>query len=91
MTPEAVLDIVMEAAVLAAKLAAPLLLTALAIGFTISLFQSITQIQEATLAFVPKAIGVAIALIVAGQWMIAETIAFVNTLFERVPQLLSGG
>jgi len=90
MSPEAVLDIAMQAAMLAAKLAAPLLITALAIGFTISLFQSVTQIQEVTLSFVPKAIGVAIALIVCGQWMISETILFVNELFAKVPQLLGG-
>jgi len=90
MTPEAVLDVAMDATVLAAKLAAPLLVTALVVGFTISLLQSITQIQEVTLSFVPKAIAVAVALIVCGHWMISETIAFTNELFARVPQLLGG-
>ncbi|MFF2631396.1 flagellar biosynthesis protein FliQ [Microbacterium sp. NPDC058021] len=91
MTPEAVLDIGMQGLMLAAKLAAPLLITALVVGFAISLLQSITQIQEVTLSFVPKAIAVAIALIVCGNWMIAEAIAFTHEMFARIPQLLSGG
>ena len=57
MDTSAVLDIGYSALVLAAKLAAPLLITALVVGFTVSLFQSVTQIQEVTLSFVPKAVG----------------------------------
>ncbi|MCR2813993.1 flagellar biosynthesis protein FliQ [Microbacterium sp. zg.Y1090] len=91
MTPEAVLDIALEGVVLAAKLAAPLLVTALVVGFSISLLQSITQIQEVTLSFVPKAVAVAIALVVCGNWMIAEAIAFTEAMFDRIPHLLSGG
>lgn len=91
MTPEAVLDIGLEGVVLAAKLAAPLLITALVVGFAISLLQSITQIQEVTLSFVPKAVAVAIALVVCGHWMIAEAVTFTDTLFARIPGLLAGG
>lgn len=90
MDTNAVLDIGYDALVLAAKLSAPLLLTALGIGFLISLFQSVTQIQEVTLSFVPKAIGVGLALLIAGHWMIQESIAFTNGLFERIPTLLGG-
>ncbi|MDN4472361.1 flagellar biosynthesis protein FliQ [Demequina zhanjiangensis] len=90
MDTSAVLDVGLDAMVLAAKLSAPLLITALAIGFLVSLFQSVTQIQEVTLSFVPKAIGVAIALFVAGHWMIQESITFTNELFEKLPGLLGG-
>lgn len=86
----AVMDIGLSAMILAAKLAAPILITALVVGFAISLFQSMTQIQEMTLAFVPKAIAVAIALLVAGQWMIAETITFTVELFAKIPALTGG-
>jgi flagellar biosynthesis protein FliQ len=86
----AILDIGLDALVLAAKLCAPVLVTALVIGFAVSLLQSITQIQEVTLSFVPKAIGVAVALLVAGHWMIAETVSFTRELFERIPALLGG-
>ncbi|GAB2518106.1 flagellar biosynthesis protein FliQ [Paramicrobacterium agarici] len=91
MTPEAVLDIGMQGLIIAAKLAAPLLVTALVVGFAISLLQSITQVQEVTLSFVPKAVAVAVALVIAGNWMITEMIAFTNELFDRIPQLLAGG
>ncbi|WP_166980588.1 flagellar biosynthesis protein FliQ [Paramicrobacterium fandaimingii] len=91
MTPEAVLDIGMQGLIIAAKLAAPLLVTALVVGFAISLLQSITQVQEVTLSFVPKAVAVALALVIAGNWMITEMIAFTNALFDRIPQLLAGG
>ena len=91
MDTNAVLDIGLDALVLAAKLCAPVLITALVIGFTVSLLQSITQIQEVTLSFVPKAIGVAVALLVSGHWMIAETVSFTQELFARIPSLLGGG
>ncbi len=89
MDTNAVLDIGLDALILAAKLSAPLLITALGVGFAISLFQSVTQIQEVTLSFVPKAIGVAIALFISGHWMIQESVAFTNELFEQIPGLLA--
>ena len=66
----------------AAKVAAPVLLTALLVGFLISLFQAATQIQEPTLSFVPKMIAVAIALLVTGNWVLAELVSFTQSLFD---------
>lgn len=91
MTDNQVVHIGLLAMTMAAKLAAPTLLTALLVGFAISLFQSVTQIQEATLSFVPKAIGVGLALLVTGNWMLHEMVAFTNNLFDQIPQLLSAG
>lgn len=91
MDPSAVLDIGLQGLLIAAKLAAPVLVTALVVGFAISLLQSITQIQEVTLSFVPKAIAVAVALLICGNWMISEMVSFTNSLFEKIPSLLSGG
>jgi flagellar biosynthetic protein FliQ len=90
MDASVVLDLGLSALVLAAKLAAPMLLTALVVGFAISLLQSITQIQEVTLAFVPKAIAVALALLICGNWMIAETVTYTNDLFAKIPTLTGG-
>ena len=90
MNPAVVIDIGVQALVVAAKLGAPMLITALVVGFAISVFQSITQIQEVTLSFVPKAVAVALALVISGQWMIAEIVTFTQTLFERIPQLVGG-
>ena len=90
MDTSAVLDIGVQGLIVAAKLCAPILITALVVGFAISLLQSITQIQEVTLSFVPKAIAVALAILVCGHWMIAEMVAFTNDLFARIPGLLGG-
>ena len=76
--------------VLAAKLGAPVLLTALLVGFAVSLFQSVTQIQEVTLSFVPKAIAVAVALLVTGNWMLHELVSFTTALFDQIPNLING-
>ena len=81
----------MQALICAAQLAAPVLLTALGVGFAISLLQSITQIQEVTLSFVPKAMAVAVVLVVAGHWMITEIVSFTQDIFARIPSLLGGG
>lgn len=84
------MDIGVQALILAAKIGAPMLVTSLAVGFVISVFQSITQIQEVTLSFVPKAVAVGIALVICGNWMIAETVAFTQRLFDLIPSLVGG-
>jgi flagellar biosynthetic protein FliQ len=91
MNTNALMDIGLLAVLTAAKVAAPVLITALAVGFGISLIQSITQIQEVTLSFVPKAAAVAIVLLISGHWMIAEMVDFTNALFQKIPGLLAGG
>lgn len=88
MTDTQVIEIALQAMSMAAKLAAPILLTALLVGFGVSLFQSVTQIQEATLTFVPKAVGIAIALLLSGNWMLRELIVFTNNLYDQIPRLL---
>ena len=88
MTDSAVIEIALQTMLVALKLSAPILVTSLVIGFTISLFQSMTQIQEFTLAFVPKLIGVGVALLVCGNWMLHTLIDFTNDLFDMIPSLL---
>jgi flagellar biosynthetic protein FliQ len=83
-----VTEIAVQTMLLAAKIAAPILLTALLVGFLISLFQAATQIQEQTLSFVPKMIAVAIALLVTGNWVLSELVSFTNDLFADLPRLL---
>ncbi|GGD00432.1 flagellar biosynthetic protein FliQ [Tersicoccus solisilvae] len=90
MNTSAVLDIGLQSLLIAAKLSAPVLVTALVVGLAISLLQSITQIQEMTLSFVPKAIAVAIALLVSGHWMITEMVGFTHDMMDRIPELLAG-
>jgi flagellar biosynthetic protein FliQ len=90
MTDTDVVQIGLQAMLVSAKLCAPILLTALAIGFAISLFQSVTQIQEVTLSFVPKMLGVGVALLVSGNWMLGTMVSFTTELFAQLPQMLGG-
>jgi flagellar biosynthetic protein FliQ len=91
MTDTAVIEIGLQAMTIAGKLSAPILLTSLFVGFGISLFQSVTQIQEVTLSFVPKAIACGVAVLVSGNWMLHEMVTFTNQLFAHIPTLLSQG
>ena len=88
MTDVDILDIAIDTMFVALKLSAPILLTALVLGFAISLFQAMTQIQEFTLAFVPKVVCVGVALIISGNWMLHTLIDFTQDLFDRIPSLL---
>ena len=88
MTDTTVIEIALQTMLVALKLSAPILLTSLVIGFTISLFQSMTQIQEFTLAFVPKLIGVGVALLICGNWMLHTLVNFTLDLFEALPAML---
>jgi flagellar biosynthetic protein FliQ len=84
-----VLEVAIAAMAITAKLCAPILVVSLAVGFAISMLQSMTQIQEVTLTFVPKLIGVGIVIAVAGNWMLAELIGFTNQMFDMVPSLIA--
>jgi flagellar biosynthetic protein FliQ len=86
-TDTAVLEIALQAILIAAKLCAPILLVTLAVGFGISLLQAVTQIQEVTLTFVPKLIAVAVVIMVAGNWMLAEMVGFTGDLYEMIPRM----
>jgi flagellar biosynthetic protein FliQ len=87
-TDSDITDIAVQTMMLAAKVAAPILLTSLLVGFAISLFQAATQIQEPTLSFVPKVIAVSIALLVTGNWTLSELVSFTHQLFAMLPHLL---
>ena len=88
MTDTDIIHLAMQVLLVAGKLAAPVLVTSLVVGFAVSLIQSATQIQEFTLAFVPKLIGVSIALLVSGHWMLTTMITFTQQLFHGLPALL---
>lgn len=88
MTPETVLDVGQHALYVMMLVAAPLLLSALAIGLFIGMFQAATQINEMTLSFIPKLIALALALLVAGPWMLHTLIDFTLQLFHNIPGLL---
>jgi flagellar biosynthetic protein FliQ len=68
--------------------AAPMLLVALIIGLIVSIFQAATQINEATLSFIPKLVGIFVALIVAGPWMLSVMLDYMRNVFNGIPGLI---
>ncbi len=88
MTPEMVLDVGREALWVAALLSAPMLLSALAVGLLVGMVQAATQIQEMTLTFIPKLIVLALALMIAGSWMLGLMTDFTTNLIESIPELI---
>jgi len=88
MTPQTVLTLAQQALWITALVSAPLLLTALVIGLVVSIFQAATQINEMTLSFIPKLIGMFAALVLAGPWMLSILVDYVQRLFTGIPQLI---
>jgi flagellar biosynthesis protein FliQ len=83
-----VVHVAVQLLMVTAKVCAPILIVSLAVGFGMSLIQSVTQLQDATLSFVPKLIGVALVIIFAGNWMLAEMKTFTLMMFDLIPSLL---
>jgi len=88
MTPESVLSLGAQALQLTLLVAAPLLLVALVVGLVISIFQAATQINEATLSFIPKLLAVFATLVLAGPWMLALLVDYIRQLFASIPNLV---
>lgn len=88
MTPETVMTIGRHALELTVMLAAPLLLAALAIGLLVGIFQAATQINEMTLSFIPKLIGMMVTLLIAGPWMLKQLVGYTRNLIESIPTLI---
>lgn len=88
MSPDMVIDIGQQALWVVALLLAPLLLSALAVGLTVGMFQAATQINEMTLSFIPKLAVVAVALALAGPWMLDLIVNFTRTLIMSIPDLI---
>jgi flagellar biosynthesis protein FliQ len=87
MSPESVMDIGRQAIYITMLIAAPMLLTALIIGLVVSIFQAATQINEATLSFIPKLFGILAALGVAGPWMLTMMVDYMRQVFTNIPML----
>lgn len=83
MSTGVVIDIAREALWLIVKCSAPLLLVSLVVGLTISIFQTVTSIQEQTLTFVPKIISIFVTLIICGGWIMDNVVEFMNNLFAN--------
>lgn len=88
MTPESVMTIGRQALELTLTISAPILLTALIIGLVVSIFQAATQINEQTLSFIPKLIGMFGVLVIAGPWMVSQMVEFIQRLYSNIPWMV---
>ncbi|MDX8399270.1 MAG: flagellar biosynthesis protein FliQ [Gallionellaceae bacterium] len=88
MTPETVMTIGKQALELTLMVAAPMLLTALVLGLLVSIFQAATQINELTLSFIPKLVGIFTVLLIAGPWMMGMILDYMKRLFSSIPWLI---
>jgi flagellar biosynthetic protein FliQ len=87
MTPESVMNLGRDAMEITLMVAAPILLIVLVIGLVVSIFQAATQINEQTLSFIPKLVGVFVALVFAGPWMLTTMVDYMRIVFTSLPAM----
>jgi flagellar biosynthesis protein FliQ len=88
MSPELVMAIGRDGLETMLLLAAPLLIVALGVGLLIGIFQAATQINEMTLSFIPKLLGMALAIMIAGPWMLKLIVDYTQSLIINIPNLI---
>lgn len=84
MTIQLAVDIVRDTLLLSLTVISPLVATAIIVGLAVSIFQSITSLQEQTLTFVPKLVIVSFVMIMIGNWMVVEVTDFAREMFQRI-------
>lgn len=89
MTPDTVMTMGRQAMEVTLLVSAPLLLVALGIGLIVSIFQAATQINETTLSFIPKLVGIFFTLIIAGPWMLSILLDYMRQMFSSITTLAS--
>ena len=87
MTPESVLTLAHRAMYVALLLTAPPLIVSLVVGLLVSFFQAATQINEATLSFIPKLVAVTVTLVIAGPWMLQIVLDYMRQMLTSIPSL----
>ncbi len=88
MTPESVMTMGRHAIEVMLLVSAPLLLVALGIGLVVSIFQAATQINEMTLSFIPKLVGIFVALVLAGPWILSVMLDYMRQMLTGIPGLI---
>jgi flagellar biosynthetic protein FliQ len=88
MNTDVVISLATQAMNVAFKVAMPLLLAGLVVGLVVSVFQAVTQIQEQTLAFIPKIVAIAVVLVVGGPWMLGQVLSYTSDLYNGIPGLV---
>ena len=90
MNQDTVVGIAVQAMEVALKIALPLLLVGLIVGLAVSIFQAVTQIQEQSLSFIPKILGLVVVIVVGGPWMLGQLVAWTQELYGSIPTLVGG-
>jgi flagellar biosynthesis protein FliQ len=88
MTQDVVINVALEGMQVAFKIAMPILLVGLVIGLVISVLQAVTQIQEQTLSFIPKIVGMAVVMVVMGPWMLNQLPKWTQQLWASIPSMV---
>lgn len=88
MNTDVVISLATKAMDLALKVGLPILLAGLVVGLIVSIFQTVTQIQEQTLAFIPKILAIAAVLVIGGPWMLNQVLSYTTDLYSGIPQLI---
>jgi flagellar biosynthetic protein FliQ len=90
MNQDTVINLATQAMVLSLKIAGPILLLGLIVGLLVSIFQAVTSIQEQSLSFIPKIVGVAAIVVILGPWMLDQLVSYAQNLYMSIPQLVGG-
>ena len=88
MNSQTVLTIAQQALLITVLVSAPPLLAALVVGLLVSIFQAATQINEMTLSFIPKLLAIFVAMVIAGPWMLATLVDYMQRLYGSIPQTI---
>ena len=88
MNQDVVVSLTMDAIAVAMKVAVPMLLAGLVVGLIVSVFQAVTQIQEQTLAFIPKVVALVAVIAIFGPWMLGQIETYTTALWASIPQMV---
>jgi flagellar biosynthesis protein FliQ len=88
MNQDVVVSLAMDAISVAMKVALPMLMAGLVVGLVVSVFQAVTQIQEQTLAFIPKVIALVAVIAIFGPWMLGQLETYTTALWASIPQMV---
>jgi flagellar biosynthesis protein FliQ len=90
MNQDTVVSLATQAMTLAVEIAGPMMLLGLVVGLVVSIFQAVTSIQEQSLSFIPKIIGLAALIVILGPWMLDQLVTYAQNLYLSIPQLIGG-
>ena len=88
MDQDTVINLASQAMTLALEVAGPIMLMGLVVGLVVSLFQAVTQIQEQSLSFIPKIVGLALLVVILGPWMLDKLVNYATNLYMSIPTLI---